>query len=390
MSLDFTYDRRDLYPEKINAIYTVAKFRPVVTSVLVVGSVFTALLEGIGLSFILPIVEQARGAAESDPSGIMSAFIMVYDFIGIPFSLGYIVLGVSLVITLRYCASFVVIWFRVALQKQYLQYLRSRSFGGVLDAEIPYFDNRGSDDILNAIITQTEYAEDVIGRLIKLLQVGLVSLAYLSIAVYLSPLLTTLSAVIFGLSTVVTRTLFESGIDIGDRIATANENIQKTVQTGTQGIRDIKLFGMEKEVFSSFRKSMENYVNGQVSRERNSEGIDKFHRLVSAVSVFVLIYLGLEFAAMSIGNLGVFLFAMFRLSPRISTLNNTFYRIEADMPHLVRAQSFINEIESKAESTGGRRFWKKSPNSSLITSRSVTKPVNRFSKISRFPSRKAN
>jgi len=68
-----------------------------------------------------------------------------------------------------------------------------------------------------------------------------------------------------------------------------------------------------------------------------------------SVSVFALIYFALTFANLSISALAVFLFAMFRLGPRVSTLNRTYYSIEKDLPHLVRTQEFIGTLEQHEE-----------------------------------------
>jgi subfamily B ATP-binding cassette protein MsbA len=54
---------------------------------------------------------------------------------------------------------------------------------------------------------------------------------------------------------------------------------------------------------------------------------------------------------MSLGTLGVFLFAMFRLSPKASSLSSTAYRIEKNLPHLVRTQNFINDLKQNREPT---------------------------------------
>jgi subfamily B ATP-binding cassette protein MsbA len=67
------------------------------------------------------------------------------------------------------------------------------------------------------------------------------------------------------------------------------------------------------------------------------------------VFVFLLIYLAITFAEMSLASLGVFLFAMFRLAPKVSGLNSTFYQIENNLPHLVRTQEFIDELELNNE-----------------------------------------
>lgn len=52
---------------------------------------------------------------------------------------------------------------------------------------------------------------------------------------------------------------------------------------------------------------------------------------------------------MSLSSLGVFLFAMFRLGTKVSSLNSKLYQIENNLPHLVRTQQFINELGRSRE-----------------------------------------
>jgi subfamily B ATP-binding cassette protein MsbA len=68
--------------------------------------------------------------------------------------------------------------------------------------------------------------------------------------------------------------------------------------------------------------------------------------------VFVLIYAAVQHFALSIGALGVFLFAIFRLAPRVSTLNSRFYTIEGELPHLVRTSWFVEELGRNTEPKG--------------------------------------
>jgi len=84
---------------------------------------------------------------------------------------------------------------------------------------------------------------------------------------------------------------------------------------------------------------------------RNEQAIQSFYNLLTAVSVFVLIYVGITYANLSLGSLGVFLFAMFRLGPKASNMNSKLYRIENNLPHLVRTQEFIDELERQREPT---------------------------------------
>lgn len=149
------------------------------------------------------------------------------------------------------------------------------------------------------------------------------------------------------------RRVLESGYDIGSKVADANEKRQEAVQAGTRGTRDVRIFGVADELYRDFQDPIEQYTTTRIILRRNETAIQKFYNLVVAISVFALIYLALTFANLSLGSLGVFLFAMFRLGPKASAVNSKLHQIENDMPHLVRTLSFIEELESHKESKDG-------------------------------------
>jgi len=339
--------------QQLSALIRVAKYRPVLTVAIIVGGVFAALLEGVGLSFILPIVEivQAPGGPAQQADGMMGAFVSAYQFLGVPFTLGYVVGGVSLVLAVRWTLTFVVRWLRGALAVDYTQEIQTQAFDNAVDARIAYFDREGSDDILNAIVTQARYAGRVIQNGVNFVEQGLLALMYLGVALVLAPRLTLFAIVFLGGLSVLFRYVVESGYEIGDRVATANERVQQTAQAGTQGIRDTKLFGLKHELFDDFLEAVDQYAQSSITQKRNQQAIQNFYNLLTAVSVFVLIYLAITFAEMSLASLGVFLFAMFRLGPKASALNSTLYTIENQLPHLVRTQEFIDELERNSEPT---------------------------------------
>ncbi|WP_252698791.1 ABC transporter ATP-binding protein [Natronosalvus vescus] len=342
--------------EKFTALYRVATFRPLYTAGIVVLSAFTALLEGIGLSFILPIIELAEG--ETDPNeaeGLLHAFVVVYESIGVPFTLGYLIVGVTIVMTVRYTSTFLVSWLQGAIETYYIRHLQSTAFNNALDAEISYFDQEGSDDILNAIVTQAEYAGKVIRYSIRTFEAVLLSIVYVSIALYLAPMLTIFAAAFLGFVTFFFRYVLEAGYSIGDRVADANERVQQAAQAGTQGIREVKLFGITRELQSQFSRGIDQFTQSRIRLLRNEAAIGSYYQLATAVAVFVLIYLALTWTTLSIGALGVFLFAMFQLGPQISQLNRYAYKTEGELPHLVRTQEFVDRLQASSETDEGTR-----------------------------------
>lgn len=334
--------------DKLRAIYEVVKFRPVFTLSIVALSVVVAGLEGVGMGFILPIIEIAQNGPEQ-ASGFSLYFLRVFRFLGVPFDIGYVIFAVGIVIGIRFSLSILVMWAGGVLRFEYVRDLRDRAFTNALYARTAYFDQEGSDEILNAIITQTQYAGESIFRLTRVLELSLISLAYLALALVLSPILTVITAVVVGGVMFGVRHVLESGYDLGERVADANERVQVAVQSGMQGIRDVKVFNLQSEILDTFRRSLEEFTTASIEQERNRVTILNANQFLTAASVFALVYVGLEIVNLSLGTLGVFLFVMFRLGPKISNLNNEVYNLENQLPHLVRTQGFIKKLQTNRE-----------------------------------------
>ncbi len=339
--------------QKIAALRRVAAYRPRFTLVLVLFGGLAAVLEGVGLGFIYPILEVAQTEGPVQGGGpVLETFLAFYEFIGLQFTLGYLIAGVGLVMIVRYSFSFLVAWLRAILAKQYEKTLRTRAFESALNARIGYYDEKGSDDIINAIITETGYAGDVIKDGVQTMEYVLLVSVYMGVMLYITPAMTVLAIVLLGGITVLLRVVIEPAVTIGNRVAEANEQVQEAVQAGTQGVRDVKLFGLSDEVFSSFRESIDQYASSSVAITRNKAAIQNYYQLAAALTIFALIYVGFTYTGLSLGELGIFLIAMFQLAPRVSSLNSFVYNLEGNFSHLVRTQGFLDRLAESTESDG--------------------------------------
>ena len=342
--------------EQAKAVYRAASFRPGLAAGILFFSVIAAGLEGIGLGFLLPIMELAQDPeAARQAGGTLGAFISAFELLQIPFQLEYVMVAVGAVFTIRYVSSFFVGWLRALLGQDYMRYLQKEAYEMALGAKVAYFDEQGSDDILNTIVTESNYAGSTVTHVTKLLQQGLLAVMYLTIAVYISPVLTILAVVLLGGLAYVLRWIFESGSTVGDRVAEANRRIQESAQAGMQGIRDVKLFGMQSELYETYEESVNERKESEVKLNRNGVAMNNFYDLATVLTLLILIYWGVIFSGLSLAALGVFLFAMFRLSPRASTLNRQLYKLEGHIPHLYRTQRFLDELDEYQEQSGGEK-----------------------------------
>jgi len=336
--------------QKIDALLGVARYNPKFTALIIGLGLVSTLLEGVGLTFIIPIIElvQTQNPVQQ-ADGMMGYFVMAYRTVGIPFTIEYVIAGVAVVMTLRYMTGFFLHWCRGILQLSYERHLRRGLWDRALETKIEFFDEKGSDDILNALITEAKFSGKVIKRFVKLFDLTLITFAYLGIAFWISWELTAVAILVLGGISLLLRNAVGSGYDIGDRIATANERLQQIAQAGMIGIRDIRLFNLDDEMSRNYYDALDQYTESKVTIRRNRAALNKFYNLAVAVFVFVLIYLALKIANLSFGELALFLFVMFQLAPKVSQMNKRFYKVEEALPHMVRTRSFITELEQWQE-----------------------------------------
>lgn len=340
--------------EKLRMLREIVFFKPKLSVTIVSCSVLLSFMEGIGISFILPIVRVARRGTGGSKSQFLQLLEKSYDLLGVPFELEFLILGVLSIIAIRYTLNYIVSWLSAVLEMYYLADLREEAFTNVISTRLTYFDSRGSDEMLNTIITETEQSRRLIYHLIRAINVSCLVLVYTAIALYISPILTIATVLLLGGSIYVVRYLLEAGSTLGRRLVNANEQVQLAAQAVTHGIHEVKHFRMRTELVSDFRKSMEQFTRARVRKDRNSAIISNSTQFIVAASIFVLIYLSIEIFSMSVGALGVFLFAIFRLGPRASNLNDILYEIDSTLPHAIQTQNFIEETQDAQETHGGK------------------------------------
>lgn len=340
--------------EKAHVIYEAAQFRPTLGVAIVVLSSVTAVLEGIGLGFLLPIVEIAQSpGTPTDADGALGIFVQVYEFVGLPLTLEWLILGLAGTIGLRFGLSFLSAWLRAILGLSYQSHLRQRLFTEVAYGPIEYIDRVGSDDLLNSIITETSQAGGIVMMAFDLAETLLRGLVYFALAALLAPSLTAIALVSLGASTLFVRYILQPAYAVGDEVADVNDQIQTVTQTSLQGMRDVRLYNMRSDFVAQMREALDRYVGTGVRLQRNQAALTSLNQFLNALVVFGLVYIGFTLTGLSLPRLGVFLFAIFRLSPVVNQLNSRFYHLEGQLPHLIRVRSRIQELADEQSSDAG-------------------------------------
>lgn len=334
--------------EKLRTVAVVAAYRPGTMVTIVLLSVLVTVLEGVGLGFLFPILQYAQGGAAAPPAasndGPVALFVRFYEFLGVPFTLEFVIGGVALVMTARIAMGFLVGFLGLRLGTEYVRDLQTRAFESVLRSRPAFFDEHGSDVILNTLVSRVYYAESVVEAVVGLVLQGSLAVLYLGVALYLAPVPTALLGSAFLVLVYVLRSQTESAYAVGDEVDRAHEAMQHTLQAGTQGVREVQLFGLSGELSDDFRRAVGRYTRSTIRLGRNGMAMNRAYNLLSTLLVFSVIYLGLSYSSLSIDRLGVFLFAVYRAAPKINQVNSYVYSLEGSLPQLVRTWAYVDEF----------------------------------------------
>jgi len=336
--------------KKVDAVIDAARFNPALGATIVILNLAAAILEGIGLGFLLPIIELTQSpnpTAQTD--GLLGRFVELYGFVGLPFTLEYLLIGIAGVIGVRFALSFVAAWLRALLANSYQRDLRARLFDSLLYGSIEYIDESGTDELLNSFITETDRAGNIAMVTFSIIEIILRGIVYFVIATALAPVLTAIAAVSIGGTTLLVRYILEPAYAAGSDIADINDDIQAIAQTGFQGMRDVRLFTMREEVQDQMQSALDTFISVNVRYYRNQAGLNNLSQFANALVVFGLVYIGSTFTGFSLAKLGIFLFAIFRLSPIINSANNQLYMLDGRLPHLIRVRDRLEALAEAKE-----------------------------------------
>ena len=92
---------------KFAAFLRVVTYNPVFTAGLIVFGGGGVVFEGVGSAVIYPILKVGQHGEDVEATDfVMAAVLATYDFLGIPFRLGYLIVGVGVMMTGRYLSTF--------------------------------------------------------------------------------------------------------------------------------------------------------------------------------------------------------------------------------------------------------------------------------------------
>ena len=314
-------------------------------------------LEGLGLALLFPLLAQFGVGAGGQTSPLAEAIQRMLLNLGVPISLGSVLLFLVAVLQLQVIATLGRGWLESDCQSRYFKIWQERLFAAFLAADWTHSMRERSSAQINAIITEAGRLSSALNLLVQIIGCAVMAAIYAALSLasawQVVAFLAAFGAVIYA----VTRPLTRRGVRLGELLGQSAEELQHTTQEFLQNVKLVKATATESVAEKIFGDVIE-----QFRRVAFRAG---FHpKLAMSLYTglgFVLLAAGVWFAvgtlALDPAAIVVSIYVFLRLYMQLSSLQGFRQSLAITLPALPVAVGLLERARAAAEPVhGGERL----------------------------------
>jgi ATP-binding cassette subfamily B protein len=322
------------------------------------GRIFAYLAERkFGLAAVLLLTAASVGLALLGPLLVKKAIddhLVKWHFDGF----GTLLVLLAAVYACHSLFTFLQNWLMIGISQQTVYHMRRDLFAKLQKLPIPYFDKRQQGELMSRMTNDVDNVSSTLnGSVIQVWSSTLMLIGTFTLMVWLSPILTLLTAVIIpamflGMQWITRRTgpLFKQ---VQRELGVMNGFIEETVS----GQRIIKTFSLEERVIAGFAEKNERYKSAGYWAQVYSGFIPKLMNALNNFCFAIIAGIGgiLAFRGyVSIGTLLVFVEYSRQFTRPLNDLSNQFNTMLSAIAGAERVFE-VMDAEEEAEDEGGAR-----------------------------------
>ena len=321
----------------------------------VIALVIGGLLEGVGVAALVPMLQIVEGGNTPGASnGTIGRLVTTaLGWFHLPLSLATALGFILVVILASEIANLLQMKVLASSSTLFEARLRERLFAAVLGASWPYFVRTKANDLVSALITDTGRASIAYSQLVQMLGAIVVVMVYVGLTLVLSWQMTLAVMIVSALVVLLLRKRANRGTAFGHDISRIDAQLHSQAVENLAAAKLVKASSSESQVQQRFNSLGEAKRRVQYHNQMNQAWLKTSYESASVVTVFVGIYAAATFFGMTFAVLTVFLFAYYRLAPRLSTLQATQSLVLSLVPGIRRVEEYTAAAAALHEQSGG-------------------------------------
>ncbi len=310
----------------------IVRLNPGTVTVLALVVGLLGVLEGLGLTILLPLLSLigvGTGAKIGGP-----AYIVERGFagLGIPVTLGPVLAVFVLVGLVLVALHALQQYLMVRANERVTSVLRRRLFDAASEATWTVLVAGRGGHLVNAVVGEVTRIGAVFGSAISAVGLAFSFLVYVALAAWISWQLTLLAALVGGISMVALRGVYRSSRRFGRYTSEASNRIQEVLNEHTGGPKLIRAMGAGAWSRAIFAAAVQDVARYQRRNQGNTILVKTSVEPLGLLLVVTMIYFSVEVIRLPAGELMLMLLVVLRITPRLAVLQEMLQRISGMLP----------------------------------------------------------
>jgi len=327
-------------------------------AIMVGFAVAYAFLEGFGISMLLPVLQYMESAGESVPTGAVWDFMVSFtDAIGVPVTLGTLLVLAFIPILLRQVAYFFSTWYVAVVQNRGLERLTGRSFSAVANADLGYVESQDQGLLVSFLTGHVSRCGQALVTYLRLVSLSMVVAVYGLILAGLSWQLALIAVTALATVSLAMRRILVRSRGHGADVTEATNSLYQVVRERLGAMRLIKMRAQEDaetaQVISVAGRLRG--ANTRIAIEGASVEVTVDPLLMLAV--FVIVFVGFQVFGLTLASLGLFLFILLRLNAKAKEFNVGRQALASLMSAFDYVEGVLEQTQAAGTILGGSKEY---------------------------------
>lgn len=324
---------------------------------IVVLAVVSSILEGLGISSVIPAFSFVGGEAGSATDTISQMIAGLFGFFHLPYTFRMLLFFIGGLFITRTIVLFFIQVIAARIVYGYQRDLRRALFSNMMYAGWPFLSRQRIGNLEQLLTTNTAYASQIFSNISTSALIVSKILMYIVVAVNVSWWVAAASLLIGIVISFVLKPIFYRTRTIGVEAERTTRGLAHFVGEHVIGMKALKAMALEAPVVEKANALFERmrYLNLRSVILRSYLGtIVQLTGVVFVAIVFVIMYRSPGF---SIAAFGVIVYAMNQIFSQIQAGQEQLHTVIALTPYIEGSLSYVDEAKKNVEAKGGDRLF---------------------------------
>ncbi len=300
------------------------KHKIVILCLLILGGAF---FEGINISLIYPLMEFIQKGDQILGNHKFEYFIKFMEKIGLTASSGSLLFVLFMTLSISFSFVFITQIYSSKVFFSIAKDIRVSCFKKIIFAPMTYFLKTSSGRMVNMIKDEAEYVAQTLNHMTRLTVDTAFILIYGTVAFFISWQLTLMVCCIAVIRYFLMGYFVVRSRKLGQKYTKIFADLNSYLISIYQGIDVVKTYVKERKEISRLNDKTEKLKNNYISITVNQFSGRFLGEIIGAALVCILVFLAFNLFRISGASLLILLFIIFRIIPKIASINDCRVRI---------------------------------------------------------------